>query len=244
MRPLALNERLDGDASVSLRELLQGARPPLAGETSIGLDDYVDEILASGFPGLRGISDRALRLQLDGYIERIVDRDFPELGHSVRPPVPRDGTLLGALFESLVTLCVRVYAQSAEARVGHLRTFSGDREVDLIVETQDNRVVAIEVKLKRTVTDDDARNLRWLQSKIGDELLDALIVTSGENAYRALMGSGRAGSATGPVTGTGPRNLLSRCDARTWREKSQLPGPFSIAGVGSEQIPPSGTSNR
>ncbi len=112
--------------------------------------------------------------------------DNDELG----PPVPRDGTLLGALFESLVTLCVRVYAQSVEARIGHLRTFSGDREVDLIVEAQDNRVVAIEVKLKRTVTDDDARNLRWLQSTIGDELLDAIIITTGENAYRRSDGVG------------------------------------------------------
>jgi hypothetical protein len=36
--------------------------------------------------------------------------------------VPRDGTLLGALFESLMTLTMRVAAQAAEARVAHLRT--------------------------------------------------------------------------------------------------------------------------
>jgi uncharacterized protein len=46
------------------------------------------------------------------------------------------------------------------------------------------------VKLKRTVTDDDARNLRWLQSTIGDELLDAIIITTGENAYRRSDGVG------------------------------------------------------
>jgi uncharacterized protein len=39
------------------------------------------------------------------------------------PAIPREGTLLGALFESLVTLCVRVYAQAAEARTAHLRTW-------------------------------------------------------------------------------------------------------------------------
>src|SRR5680860_1755873 len=86
MRPLALGERLDEAPSVSLAELTKGNRPSLAGETSFGLDDYVGEILASGLPGLRSISNRALRLQLDGYITRIVDRDFPELGHSVRNP--------------------------------------------------------------------------------------------------------------------------------------------------------------
>ena len=47
---------------------------------------------------------------------------------------PGKGPLVGPLFESLATLSVRVYAQAAEARVGHLRTFSGEREIDLIVE--------------------------------------------------------------------------------------------------------------
>ena len=293
MRPLTLAERLDDATSVSLTELLGGSRPGLAGETRFTLEDYVDEILASGFPGLRGTSDRALRLQLDGYIERVVDRDFAELGHTVRNPaglrrwmaayaaatsmttsfekiraaatgdegeqlskdaarpyrtvlerlwlldpvpawqptrsylarlgaaskhhladpalaarllgatrtgllehaelglpIPRDGTLLGALFESLVTLCIRVYAQRAEAKTGHLRTFSGNREIDLVVEAQDKRVIAIEVKLKRTIKDDDIRNLQWLKETIGDELLDAIVVTTGETAYRRHDGIG------------------------------------------------------
>jgi len=293
MRPLTLAERMAAPASVSLIKLLEGDRPNLVGETPATLEDYVGEILASGFPGLRGISERALRLQLDGYIERVVDRDFPELGHSVRNlgglrrwmaayaaatstttsfekiraaatgddgeqlskdaarpyravlerlwlldpvppwqptrshlarlsaaskhhladpalaarllgatragllentelglPVPRDGTLLGALFESLVTLCVRVYAQYAEAGTGHLRTFGGDREVDLIVEAQDKRVLAIEVKLKRTIKDDDTRNLHWLEEQIGDELLDAIVITTGDTAYRRPDGIG------------------------------------------------------
>jgi hypothetical protein len=36
--------------------------------------------------------------------------------------IPRDGTLFGYLFESLVTQSVRVYAQAGEAEVRHLRT--------------------------------------------------------------------------------------------------------------------------
>lgn len=78
------------------------------------------------------------------------------------PPVrsgARRGGTFGTLFESLVTLCVRVYAQNAEARTGHLRTFSGNREIDLIVEAQDKRVVAIELKLKRTIKGTDTRDL-------------------------------------------------------------------------------------
>jgi uncharacterized protein len=69
-----------------LAELLRGRRPKLDGATSIELEDYVEEILASGFPGLRGTSDRALRTQLDGYLARIVDREFAELGHQLRNP--------------------------------------------------------------------------------------------------------------------------------------------------------------
>ena len=48
------------------------------------------------------------------------------------PPIPREGTLLGAMFESLVTLSTRVYAQAAEATVKHLRTAAGAHEIDLI----------------------------------------------------------------------------------------------------------------
>jgi predicted AAA+ superfamily ATPase len=57
----------------------------------------------------------------------------------------RDGPLFGALFESLVTLSVRVYAQASDARVGHLRLQRGEREVDVIVEAADDRVLAVEL---------------------------------------------------------------------------------------------------
>lgn len=83
-----------------------------------------------------------------------------------------------------MTLSVRVYAQASEATVGHLRTHRGDREVDLIVERDDGRVVAIEVKLTATPSDDDVRHLRWLKGKLGDDLLDAVVVTTGRGAYR------------------------------------------------------------
>lgn len=287
MRPLALAERGLETPGVSLSELLRGERPPIYGGCSTKLEDYVEEIVSSGFPGLRPLSGRALRSQLDGYLARIVDRDFEELGHRLRdpatlrrwmtayaaasstaasfekirdaataghgdkpaksttipyrevlerlwvldpveawlptrnrisrlssppkhqiadpalaarllgvdaeallegravgPPLPRDGTLLGALFESLVTLSIRTYAQAAEASVKHLRTAGGKHEVDLIVERPDGRVIAIEVKLSRDPGDRDANHLHWLAERIGDELLDAMIVTTGPEAYR------------------------------------------------------------
>jgi predicted AAA+ superfamily ATPase len=286
MRPLSLAER-GMTPTVSVAELLEGRRPPVVGDTQITLDDYVTEILTGGFPAMRGLGARALHAQLDGYLARVVDHDFPEMGHEVRrpetlmrwmaayaaatstttsldkirnaatsgegripaktttqpyrdtlerlwlldplagwqpgrnhlrrlsaapkhhlvdtalaarllnvgrdallsgkdagPSIPRDGTLLGALFESMVALSMRVYAQAAEARVGHLRTQSGQREIDFIVTRDDSRVLALEVKLATVVKDSDVQHLLWLREQLGDDLLDAVVITTGREAYR------------------------------------------------------------
>ena len=293
MRPMALSERDMATPTVSLSRLLRGERAPLSGGSAPKLVDYVDEIVSSGFPGLRSLPGQALRGQLDGYLKHVVDRDFEELGHNVRDPaalrrwmtayaaassttasfetirdaataghhdkpaksttlpyrdvlerlwildpieawlptrnrlsrvsappkhqladpalaarllgvdagtllegrptgpaIPRDGTLLGALFESLVAQSLHTYAQAAEARVKHLRTAGRKQEVDLIVERADGRVVAIEVKLTRDPSDRDTRHLRWLGERIGDDLLDAIVVTTGPEAYRRADGIG------------------------------------------------------
>lgn len=101
-----------------------------------------------------------------------------------------DGLLLGATFESLVTLSVRVYAQANAARVSHLRTHGGDHEVDLIVERSDGGIVALEVKLASSVDGGDIRHLRWLAERIGPRLVDAAVVTTGSEAYRRRDGIG------------------------------------------------------
>jgi predicted AAA+ superfamily ATPase len=287
MRPLALSERLQ-TASVSLSELLSGARPPVTGATDVALTDYTEEVLASGLPGLRPLSGRARRLQLEGYVDRIVDRDIPDdagvvirnpaalrrwmaayaaassttatfetirdaasaghehkpsrnatqahrdalarvwmldevpawipsnnrlrelgqapkhqladpalaaqllgvqastllAGRSSGPAVARDGTLLGALFESLATLSVQVYAARSEAKVRHLRTARGRQEIDLVVERADGSVVGMEVKLARSVSHDDVKHLTWLKQKLGDRVLDQVVITTGPEAYR------------------------------------------------------------
>ena len=289
MRPMTLAERGVATPTVSLAELFDGGRERLDGETDVRLETYVEEILNSGFPGLRHLPPRLIRAQLDGYVDHIVEREFEELGRKVRrpatlrrwmaayaaatattasferirdaatgdevekpsrvtalayrdilerlwildplppwlptrnqlrrlaspskhhlvdpalaarllgmsadallraapasPTVVRDGPLLGTLFESLVTQSVRVYAQQAEARVGHLRTSGGEHEIDLIVE-RGQSIVAIEVKLGLP-TDRDVRHLLWLREKLGDELADAVVVTTGEYAYRRKDG--------------------------------------------------------
>jgi predicted AAA+ superfamily ATPase len=291
MRPLSLAERWPGEATVSLAELLTGGGQAVDGHTTRGLEDYADEIVRSGFPGIRGFEGRARRAEIDGYLHRIVDRDFAELGHPVRnapglrrwmsayaaatsttttferirdaaragsegppakttvqryrdvlerlfildevpgwqpsrnpiarlalppkhpladpalaaallgataeallegdapgPAIPRDGTLLGALFESLITQSIKVYAQAAEATVGHLRTKAGAREVGLIVDRGDGRVVAIEIKLGAAPKADAVKHLNWLQGQIGHDLLDRVLITTGSEAYRRADG--------------------------------------------------------
>ena len=94
------------------------------------------------------------------------------------------GTWLGALFESLAAQSVRIYAEAAFARVGHLRTKETDREIDLIVEGEDRKVVAIEVKLSESINDRDVRHLNWLHGQLGDRLADRVVVTTGDYAYR------------------------------------------------------------
>ena len=291
MRPMSLAERALAEPTVSLGELLTGRRPAVGGGTALTLVDYAEEIVRSGFPAIRQLPPRARRAQLDGYLNRIVERDFPEQGHLVRrpdtlrgwlaayaaatattrsynaildaaglgetnkpakttttvyrdvlsqlwlldpvpgwlpsrsafsrlgaapkhhladpalaarllgvdvpallddsapdTPVRRPGPLLGALFESLVTLSVRVYAQAAEATVHHLRTWDSRHEVDLIIQRADQRIVALEVKLSPSVSDDDVRHLTWLRGQLGDDLLDAAVITTGPEAYRRADG--------------------------------------------------------
>ena len=98
------------------------------------------------------------------------------------------GTLLWHLFESLVTQSVRVYAQAAEATVKHFRTMGGRNEVDLIVERNDQKVVAIEVKLKRSVDEDDVKKLLWLKDKMNNDLIEMLLINTGPEAYRRKDG--------------------------------------------------------
>ena len=62
--------------------------------------------------------------------------------------------------------------------------YASRHEIDLIVERRDHRVLAMEVKLRQAVSDDDVRHLRWLRAEIGEALLDAVVITTGAPAYR------------------------------------------------------------
>lgn len=291
MRPLSLVERNIAEPSVSLAAFLTQGVSAVGGDSPVRLVDYVDEIVASGMPAIRGLPPQPRAKQLDSYLERIADVEFAEQGVRVnRPaslrawmmayaaatastasyatildaatpgesdkpakttamryrdvlsrlwildPIPgwypagnlltrlaqapkhhlvdpgfaarlvgatassllsgqvlrgaknTDEGFVGALFESLVAQSIRVYAQRASATVHHLRTRNGDHEVDLIVEGEDRRIVAIEVKLAPDISDRDVRHLHWVQSQLGDRVAAAVIVTTGQYAYRRSDG--------------------------------------------------------
>jgi hypothetical protein len=299
---MGLSERGLVSPTVSLADLATGARARVTGHSELSLADYTEEIVRSGFPAIRGLNSRLRRQALDSYLDRILERDFLELGQRVRRPatlrawlaayaaatstptrferirdaatpgsadppaqsttagyrevltrlwlldpvpgwlptrnpfgrlrsapkhhladpalaaclldadpggllsgsadrgeVPRDGTLLGALFESLVTLSVRVLAQAAEMGVYHLRTREGRHEVDLILRRRDGKILAFEVKLSPSVSDADVRHLVWLRNELGEDLLDAGVITTGSDAYRR-----RDGFAVIPASLLGP----------------------------------------
>jgi uncharacterized protein len=87
LRPLSLAERgLIDRPTVSLRDFLGGAKPAISGTATMELAHYAEEILASGFPAIRGFAGRARMLQLDSYLARIVDSDMDEAGVKVRRP--------------------------------------------------------------------------------------------------------------------------------------------------------------
>ncbi len=71
---------------VRLRDLLQGESLGIHSDCPLGLNEYVDLILASGFPGFQRLSGDPLNKQLDGCLSRIVDADMREAGSQHRKP--------------------------------------------------------------------------------------------------------------------------------------------------------------
>ena len=86
MRPMALYERGDTEPSVSLGALIAGASQSVTGTTGFTVADYFEAIEFSGFPGIRQQAPRLRRRLLDAYLQRVIDRDLPENGFTVRRP--------------------------------------------------------------------------------------------------------------------------------------------------------------
>ena len=286
MRPLSLPERQIESPTVSLGELLTGELDVVTGTTEVGLNQYLHEILISGFPGIRSQPEIGIPFLVSSYIDRIIDHDIEKMGVTVRRPVAlrhwldsyaaatgttasyaailaaatpgdsvkpnkatatsyrnllerlfildplpawlptaahlkrlgqspkhhlvdpslathlsglsgadliqgvgpkfyeREGPFLGSLFESLAAQTVRILAQGHRANTLHFRVQGGEREVDLIVERPDKKVVAIEVKLSDSVRPSDVASLNWLEENANALVLDKVLLNTGRRAYR------------------------------------------------------------
>ncbi|MCL1840156.1 MAG: DUF4143 domain-containing protein [Propionibacteriaceae bacterium] len=86
MRPLSLAERGLATPAVSVGVALRGPVGDVTGATDLTFADYAREITASGFPGLRGYSERTRTRHLSAYLDNVVNREFPEQGLVVRRP--------------------------------------------------------------------------------------------------------------------------------------------------------------
>lgn len=124
-----------------------------------------------------GLEARLLQLSerdlLTGKIENPHDKDY--------------GSISGRLFESLCALSLRTYAHSLGASVGYVRTQRGDREVDFVIQ-KDQNIIAIEVKMAASISDEDVEHLNWFAEKVGDRVKEKIVLTTGDRAYRRLDG--------------------------------------------------------
>lgn len=89
-------------------------------------------------------------------------------------------TMGGNLLETLVVneLVKQQAASTIEVSLHHFRDRDGAK-VDVVLETPDGRVAAIEVKAAMTVRDDDFRWLRWLESKLGRAFAGGVVLHTG-----------------------------------------------------------------
>lgn len=80
---------------------------------------------------------------------------------------------------------LRPEAESAEdpPRLYHLRLDAGRREVDLIAEAPDGRIVAIEVKASVAPKPEDAVHLAWLRDELGSQCAAGVVFHTGPRNY-------------------------------------------------------------
>lgn len=282
MRPMGLHERDLCDTPVSVSRMLDGTESSINDRSPLRLEHYFDAIVSSGLPGLHRMSASVRNQHLDSYLRRIVDRDMPDLGFTVRRPVqlrrwmaayaaasstttalariataagedgeipaktttqayrehlaqlwildpleswnpslslfkrvqqkpkhhladpglaarllgvsarqltfPANADVAGRLFESLAVLTLRGIVEAEGGHAWHFRTREGREEIDLIIEGDEGQIVAVEVKLAPEVRDQDVRHLKWLRDKLPDDVVDMVVVTTGEFAYRRSDG--------------------------------------------------------
>lgn len=99
-----------------------------------------------------------------------------------RPETLKDlmaGQALGGFLESfVVSELLRQRAWSEEEwALRHYRSPDG-REIDVVIELSDERVIALEIKAASTVQPQDARHLEWLRDKLGERFMAGIVLAT------------------------------------------------------------------
>ncbi|MDR1043038.1 MAG: DUF4143 domain-containing protein [Clostridiales Family XIII bacterium] len=90
MYPLSLAERAIESPTVSLSGLLSQEKPftlPISGVTAVSYNDYMNEIVASGLPGVRRYDKTKRRLMLGTYLDYLLSHEFKQQGVNIRQPL-------------------------------------------------------------------------------------------------------------------------------------------------------------
>jgi len=97
---------------------------------------------------------------------------------------PSAMTEFGHLLETFIVgeLLKQASWMDGIASLGHWRTSNGD-EVDLVVERDDGRVVAFEIKASGRVRSQDLNSLRKLRTHLGDRFLAGVALYLGNRSY-------------------------------------------------------------
>lgn len=100
--------------------------------------------------------------------------------------VLRDVDQLGRLVDTFVVSQLRAELSVSDLGITmhHLRQEHGRREVDLVLEAADGRVVAVEVKATAAPTAEMARHLMWLRDELGDDLVAGVVLHTGPRPFQ------------------------------------------------------------
>lgn len=71
-----------------------------------------------------------------------------------------------------------------DATLHHVRTAAGRQEIDLLLEFDGGRVIAVEVKAGAAPTRADARHLLWLRDELGASFVAGAVLHTGPEVIR------------------------------------------------------------
>lgn len=131
-------------------------------------------------------SNRLSRLSRTGK-RYLVDPSLlgPLLGIDARA-VLRNADLLGRLIDSFVLAQLRPEreASTVSPTLYHVRQEHGRREVDLLAEAPDGRVLGLEIKASAAPDGNAAKHLCWLRDQLGEDFVAGVVFHTGPRAFQ------------------------------------------------------------